>query len=122
MFDFLQLFPFIGTGFSTMFDFHKFVLSLVLGCPRRLPLAFVTRQMEPVVERDPIQEHPVLSIVPVLGLLGVPTGGNGQNCSGLKTPKNNALIIFLHFIALQQSFHLHLKVVASIATLAGHPC
>ena len=29
----------------------------VLGCPRRLPLAFVTRQMEPLVERDPIQEH-----------------------------------------------------------------
>ena len=66
---------------SELFDFHRCVSSLdtgtgyclnclsftsvsfhwVPGCPRHLPLVFVTRQMKPVVERDSIQEHPILS-------------------------------------------------------------
>ena len=33
MMDFLQVCPFTGIGFSTMFDFHKCVLSLGTECP-----------------------------------------------------------------------------------------
>ena len=101
MFDFLQVCPFTGIGFSTMFDFCKCVsfhrllgcplqcltftsvsFHWVLGCPRRLPLAFVTRQMEPLVERDPIQEHPVLSIV---RSIGTPLEESSTIVQGLKS-------------------------------------
>ena len=51
----------LGCPLESLLDFQMCVLSLVPRCPRRLPLAFVTRQMEPVLERDPIQEHQVLS-------------------------------------------------------------
>ena len=51
-----------GTGYClSCLSFTSVSFHWVPGCPRHLPLVFVTRQMKPVVERDSIQEHPILS-------------------------------------------------------------
>ena len=111
----------LGTRVSSaMFDFHKWVsfhwvlwcplqcltftsvsFHWVLGCPRRLPLAFVTRQMEPLVERDPIQEHPVQSIVRSIGTPFEESGTivQGWKSQGITLSKNvfNMFHKVIHF-------------------------
>ena len=44
MMDFLQVCPFTGIGFSTMFDFHKCVLSLVCTGVSSAPPTGICRQ------------------------------------------------------------------------------